>query len=226
MRIKYFGHSCFSVHTGGKELLFDPFITGNPLVENTDISNIKADYILLSHAHADHSSDALAIAKNTDAKIIGIWEISEWAIRNGHSNTHPMNIGGFRDFDFGQLQMVHAVHSSSFPDGSYGGQAAGFVIKSEGKTFYYSGDTALTLDMQLIPLRHQLDFAFFPIGSNFTMDVEDAIKAADFVKCDKVLGMHYDTFGYILVDHQKAAARFTAAGKELTLMNIGQTIEI
>lgn len=226
MKVKYYGHSCFSVHTGGKTLLFDPFISGNPLAKDIDIKSIQADYILLSHAHADHSSDALEIARNNNATIIGIWEISEWAIRNAHSSTHPMNIGGSYNFDFGSVQMVKAVHSSSFPDGSYGGNPAGFVISSEGKSFYYSGDTALTLDMQLIPERHSISFAFLPIGSNFTMDVTDAITAAKFVRCNHVIGMHYDTFGYIVINHQEAINQFNQAGKLLTLMNIGQTIDL
>lgn len=226
MKVKYYGHSCFSVHTGGKTLLFDPFISQNPLASEIDINAIEADYILLSHAHNDHTADALQIAARTNAVIISIWEICEWAGRNGHSLTHPMNIGGYYSFDFGTVQMVKAVHSSSFHDGSYGGQAAGFVIQSEGKSFYYAGDTALTLDMQLIPERHNLSFAFLPIGSNFTMDVADAITASKFIRCNHVIGMHYDTFGYIQIEKQEAVNRFNQAGKLLTLMQIGQSTEI
>jgi L-ascorbate metabolism protein UlaG (beta-lactamase superfamily) len=122
--------------------------------------------------------------------------------------------------------MVKAVHSSSFSDGSYGGNPAGFVIDSEGKSFYYSGDTALTLDMQLIAERHNLNFAFLPIGNNFTMDITDAITASKFIKCNHIIGMHYDTFGYIVVDHQEAVNQFNLSGKLLTLMNIGQTLDI
>jgi L-ascorbate metabolism protein UlaG (beta-lactamase superfamily) len=226
MKVKYYGHSCFSIHTGGKALLFDPFISENPLAKDINIDSIEADYIFLSHAHHDHTADAIAIAKRTGAKIIAIWEISEWAKNQGHENTHPMNIGGFFTFDFGTVQMVKAVHSSSFADGSYGGNPAGFVIDSESKSFYYSGDTALTLDMQLIAERHNLNFAFLPIGNNFTMDVTDAITASKFIKCNHIIGMHYDTFGYIVVDHQEAVNQFNLSGKLLTLMNIGQTLDI
>lgn len=226
MKVKYYGHSCFSVHTGGKTLLFDPFISQNPLVKNVDINSIQADYILLSHAHNDHTADALQIAKNNNAVIIGIWEITEWAIKNGHTSTHPMNIGGSFSFDFGTVQLVKAVHSSSFPDGTYGGSPSGFVISSEGKTFYYSGDTALTLDMQLIPERHTLNFAFLPIGSNFTMDVTDAITASKFIKCNHIIGMHYDTFGYIVINHQEAINQFNQAGKLLSLMQIEQILDL
>lgn len=226
MKVKYYGHSCFSVHIGGKELLFDPFISHNPLAKDIDISSIKADYIFLSHGHQDHLADALTIAANNNSKIVAIWEICEWAGRNGHTDNHPMNIGGFWNFDFGTVQMVKAVHSSSFPDGSYAGTPCGFVISGDDKTFYYSGDTALTLDMQLIPERHNINFAFLPIGSNFTMDITDAVTAAKFVKCNHIIGMHYDTFGYITINHDEAINQFNQAGKLLTLMTIGQTLDI
>jgi L-ascorbate metabolism protein UlaG (beta-lactamase superfamily) len=226
MKVKYFGHSSFSIHIGGKNLLFDPFISPNELAANIDIDTIETDYIFLSHAHQDHMADALHIAKRNNAKIVGIWEISQWAINNGHENTHAMNIGGFWNFDFGTVQMVKAVHSSSFPDGSYGGTPAGFVITGDDRTFYYSGDTALTLDMQLIPERHNVNFAFLPIGNNFTMDVTDAIIASKFFKCNHIIGMHYDTFGYIMINHQEAINQFNQAGKLLTLMQIGQEIDL
>jgi L-ascorbate metabolism protein UlaG (beta-lactamase superfamily) len=222
MKVKYYGHSSFSIHIGGKNLLFDPFISPNELASHIDVDSIEADYILLSHAHQDHMADALRIAGRTGATIIAIWEIAQWAINNGHQKTHAMNIGGYWNFDFGTVQMVKAVHSSSFPDGSYGGTPAGFVVSGDNKTFYYSGDTALTLDMQLIPERHQLNFAFLPIGNNFTMDITDAITAAKFVKCNHIIGMHYDTFGFITINHQEAINQFNQAGKLLTLMDIGQ----
>lgn len=226
MKVKYYGHACFSIHTGGKTLLFDPFISENPLAKDIDINTIEADYILISHAHHDHTADALSIAKRTGATMVGIWEITEWALKNGVTKTHPMNIGGFFNFDFGSVQLVKAVHSSSFPDGTYGGNPCGFVINSEGKSFYYSGDTALTLDMQLIAERHNLNFAFLPIGGNFTMDVTDAISASKMIRCNHIIGMHYDTFGYIVIDHQEAINQFNASGKLLTLMQIGQTLDI
>jgi L-ascorbate metabolism protein UlaG (beta-lactamase superfamily) len=137
-----------------------------------------------------------------------------------------MNTGGRKTFDFGTVQLVKAVHSSSFPDGSYAGNPVGFVIESEEGNFYYSGDTALTFDMQLIPKRTTLNFALFPIGSNFTMDAEDASKAADFVLVNKVIGLHYDTFEFIKIDHEEAKKIFISSGKELILLNIGETIEL
>ena len=129
-------------------------------------------------------------------------------------------------FDFGKVKYVNAVHSSSFPDGSYGGNPGGFIIESEHKNIYIAGDTALTMDMKLIPLRTKLDLAILPIGSNFTMDVEDAIIASDFIECDKILGVHYDTFGYIEINHNDAIRKFFDKGKDLMLLDIGESIEL
>ncbi|MDP2176073.1 MAG: metal-dependent hydrolase [Bacteroidota bacterium] len=226
MKVKYFGHSCFAVNISGKHLLFDPFISPNELCKDININEIEADYIFVSHAHFDHLADLLQIAINTDAKIVAIWEICEWVNKQGYTNTHAMNIGGGWNFEFGNIQMVRAVHSSSFPDGSYGGQAAGFVVKSNENCFYYSGDTALSYDMKLIPERHKLDVAFLPIGNNFTMDIQDAIKASEFIQCDHIIGMHYDTFGFIVIDHDAAINQFNQYGKTLTLLNISQEIEL
>jgi L-ascorbate metabolism protein UlaG (beta-lactamase superfamily) len=137
-----------------------------------------------------------------------------------------MNHGGSWDFEFGNVKYVNAIHTSSFPDGSYGGQPGGFVIEGEHKNIYIAGDTALTMDMKLIPMRTKLDLAILPIGSNFTMDVEDAIIASDFVECDKILGYHYDTFGYIEINHEEAKRKFFQKGKDLMLLEIGQSIDL
>jgi L-ascorbate metabolism protein UlaG (beta-lactamase superfamily) len=150
MKVTYFGHSCFLVEAEGVKILFDPFITPNSLASDIQADTIEADYIFISHGHQDHVYDALSIAKRTGATIVGIWEIAEWAKNNGIENVHPMNIGGKWNFNFGKVQMVQAVHSSSFPDGSYAGEPAGFVFQTEGITFYYAGDTALYTDMQYI----------------------------------------------------------------------------
>jgi L-ascorbate metabolism protein UlaG (beta-lactamase superfamily) len=135
-----------------------------------------------------------------------------------------MNQGGSWTFDFGKVTYSNAVHSSSFPDGSYGGQPGGFIIQGEHKTIYIAGDTALTFDMKLIPLKHQLDLAILPIGDNFTMDVDDAIEASNFIGCDKILGYHYDTFGYIEINHEEAIQKFFKANKDLMLLEIGESI--
>lgn len=226
MKLTYYGHSCFAVQLAGKKLLFDPFITPNELAKEVDINTIEADYIFLSHGHADHVADCVAIAKNTGATVVGAFEVTEWVAKQGVEKTHGMNTGGKWKFDFGSVKCVVAQHSSSLPDGSYGGNPLGFVVTSGEKNFYYSGDTALTLDMQLVPRWAKLDFAVLPIGDNFTMGYEDAVEAARMVQCNQVVGVHYDTFGFIKIDHQKAKQTFADAGSTLHLPAIGQTIEL
>lgn len=226
MRLTYYGHACFAVEAGGKNLLFDPYITPNQQAKHLDINTIKADYILLSHGHGDHVADCAAIAKNNDATIVAAFEVAEWAGNQGINKTHPMNTGGKITFDFGTVKCVNAIHSSVMPDGNYGANPMGFVVTTNDKNFYYSGDTALTMDMQLIPRWAKLDFAILCIGDNFTMGYEDAIEAARMVQCSKVVGVHYDTFGYIKIDRDKVKRAFTDAGITLYLPGIGESIDI
>ena len=226
MNLTYYGHSCFSVVINGKNLLFDPFITGNELAKDININNIEADYILLSHAHFDHVADAETIAKRTGATIIANYETAMWFAGKGIQKYQPMNTGGKWKFDFGTVKCVNAVHSSTLPDGSNGGNPMGFIIITDEMNFYYAGDTALTLDMQLIPLFADIDLAILPIGDNFTMGLEDAVQAAKMVQTKLVIGVHYDTFGFIKIDHQKAIDLFKNNELELKLPAIGETIEI
>ncbi|GAB4415244.1 MAG: metal-dependent hydrolase [Bacteroidia bacterium] len=225
MRITYYGHSCFGIETGGIHLLFDPFISPNERAAHIDIDAIPADYLLVSRAHGDHIADVLRIGQRTGACLVSTFEVVSWFARQGLTRNQPMNHGGQWAFDFGTVKLVPAVHSSSFPDGSYGGNPAGFVVRTPDKTFYYSGDTALTYDMKLIGEYEDLDLAFLCIGDNFTMGIEDAVRAADFIRCDDIVGMHYDTFGYIQIDHAAASSAFARAGHRLALMEIGETIE-
>ncbi|UYW01620.1 metal-dependent hydrolase [Flavobacterium agricola] len=224
MKITYLGHASLAIETNGKHLIVDPFITGNELAKHIDVNALKADYILLTHAHGDHVGDVELIAKNTGATIVSNAEIASYYQTKGF-NAHPMNHGGSWTFDFGKVRYVNAIHSSSFPDGSNGGQPGGFVIEAD-KNIYIAGDTALTYDMKLIPMRTVLDLAILPIGDNFTMGVEDAVIAADFVAVNKVLGYHFDTFGFIKIDHQKAKNIFQNNKKELLLLEVGSNIEI
>lgn len=226
MKITFYGHNCLGIEIRGTHILVDPFITGNDLAKDKiDIETLQADYILLTHAHSDHILDAEAIAKRTGAVIVSNFEITSHYEAKG-IEVHPMNHGGSWKFEFGKVKYVAAIHTSSFPDGSYGGQPGGFVIVGEHKNIYIAGDTALTMDMKLIPLYVKLDLAILPIGDNFTMGVDDAIIASDFVQCDKVLGVHYDTFGYIEIDHEEAKRKFYEAGKDLMLFEIGESIEL
>lgn len=227
MQLNYFGHSCFSVQIEGKTILFDPFITYNELAKDiVTADTVNADFILISHGHTDHIADAVAIAKRTGARVICAWEIHEWLNKQGVSNTHPMNTGGKWDFGTFIVKCVVAHHSSSLPDGSYGGNPMGFIISSSAGNFYYSGDTALTLDMQLVTRWAKLNFAVLPIGDNFTMDVSDALECAKMIDCNTVIGVHFDTFGFIKIDHEKARNIFTDAGKKLHLVKIGETVSI
>lgn len=226
MEITYYGQSCFLCDMGGTKVLFDPFISPNPLASEIELDSIECDYILLSHGHADHTADAEYLLKKTGATLIANYEIVSWYQSKGIENAHPMNTGGKAQFPFGTVKMVNAVHSSSFPDGSYAGTAAGFVVESAARSFYFAGDTALTQDMKLIGERYHLDFAFLPIGDNFTMDAEDALVAANYVNVKKIIGMHFDTFPYIEVDHVEVLELARRAQKEMILMEIGQTIEL
>lgn len=226
MKITFLGHATLLIETGDKILLVDPFISGNDKAKDKiKLEDIKPDYILVTHAHQDHILDVESIAKASDATIVSNYEIAVHYQEKGFK-AHPMNHGGNWNFDFGNLKYVNAIHTSSFPDGSYGGQPGGFIISSKGKDIYIAGDTALTMDMKLIPLSTKLDLAVLPIGDNFTMGIDDAVLAADFVACDKILGYHFDTFGYIEIDHGLALKKFSDSGKKLHLLEIGDSITI
>lgn len=225
MNITYLGHAGLSVEVAGKHLVVDPFISGNPLAKSVDLASLKADYILVTHAHQDHILDVEAIAKRTGAKVISNFEIVTYFENKGIVG-HPMNHGGSWQFDFGTLTYTNAIHSSSFPDGSYGGQPGGFILESTEGVIYIAGDTALTYDMKLIPLKCKLNLAVLPVGDNFTMGYKSACIAADFVACNRILGYHYDTFGYIEINHQDAIEYFKAHHKELNLIKIGESINI
>jgi L-ascorbate metabolism protein UlaG (beta-lactamase superfamily) len=221
MKLTYYGHSCFAVEINEKHLLFDPFVTDNPLAKSVDIKKIKADFIFVSHAHFDHIADVVTLAKQTGAVVLANFEIYSWLGRNGVKNARPLNPGGSFSADFGGVQCVNAIHSSSFEDGTYGGCAGGFVVESPEGNFYYSGDTALTLDMKLVSETTQLKFAVLCVGGTLTMDAEEAIRAAALLQCKEVMGVHYDTFPSIKIDHAAAKDRFQSKGLTLHLLPIG-----
>lgn len=225
MELRYLGHSSFWLGIGNKAIVFDPFISPNEKASSISIDELTCDVLLQSHAHEDHIADSVAIAKKNESIVVSSFETVNWFEKQGVKG-HPMNIGGNKDFGFFQVKMVHAVHSNCFPDGSYAGTAAGFVLSAEGKNVYYAGDTALTMDMNLIGEEFSIDIAILPIGDNFTMGIKDAIKAAQFVGAKRVIGMHFDTFGYIEIDHDEASKAFKDAGLELQLLNINQSINI
>ena len=227
IKITFYGHGCFGASVNGYNFLFDPFITPNENANHINIDEIPADFILISHSHEDHVVDVESIAKRTGAKLISNFEIVDWFSSNcGLKNSHPMNHGGSWEFEFGKVKYVNAIHSSTFASGDSGGNPGGFVIESNDGCFYYAGDTALHMDMKLIPMQFNLNFALLPIGDNFTMGIDDAIIAANFVETDKVVGLHYDTFGYIKIDHQKAKEKFRKKNLTLLLPKIGEEITI
>jgi L-ascorbate metabolism protein UlaG (beta-lactamase superfamily) len=227
MKITWFGHACFLVEVKGINLLFDPFISGNPLAKDVvDIDQIKADYILISHGHGDHFLDTERIVKSTNALVIANNEIIGYLGDRGISKGHPFNTGGSYKFDFGTVKFVYAAHSSVMPDGTFAGIPGGFIVHSDEGNFYFAGDTGLTYEMKLIGNYHKIDFALLPIGGNFTMDADDALIASYYIKCNKIIGMHYNTWDIIKIDTQQAIDKFKKAEKELVLFNIGETKEL
>jgi L-ascorbate metabolism protein UlaG (beta-lactamase superfamily) len=236
MKLLYHGHACFSVDcTPSKShparLLFDPFFTSNPSVPKARktpaaLRKIPCDYLLVSHGHFDHIEDAASIASRSGARVLAGFEVGQWLQNQGvaQSQIQPFNLGGTARFPFGSVQMVSAVHSSSLPDGSYGGVAAGFVVRTPKASFYYSGDTALTLDMQWIPRKGPLRFAVLCLGDAFTMGPEDALEAARLIECDDIVGVHFDTWPPLKINHAAAKRLFAKAGKTLHLPKPGDLL--
>ena len=225
MKVTYYGHSCFSVQISGKTILFDPFIRPNPLAASVDVEGLKPDYIFITHGHGDHIADAVEIAQRSGALVVSNYEVIEWLAKQGVSNGHGLNTGGSKSFEWGKVKFTVAVHSSTMPDGSPGGIPGGFVVESSEGNFFFAGDTALTLDHQLIGRMHKLDFAILPIGDNFTMSAEDAAICAEFIGAEKIMGVHYDSFPPIKIDKDKAKEVFATAGRTLYLPAIGEEIE-
>jgi len=225
MRITYYGHSCIGVDTAGHQLLFDPFISGNPLAKHVDLDSVPATQVLLTHGHGDHVMDAEAILKRTSATLITNYEIATWYGKKGIEGAIGMNLGG--SVAIGELRVRYTIshHSSELPDGTYGGNPGGFVVEGPEGAFHHAGDTALTLDMQLLK-RFDLKFACLPIGDHFTMGVDDAIEAAKLMGVKTVIGLHYNTFPPITIDTDNAKAAFQKAGITLLLPSIGETIDL
>lgn len=227
MKLTFLGHASLLIELDQYTLLVDPFISGNPKANKiVDVGQLSPDYILVTHAHQDHTLDVENIATRSGATIISNFEIVSYYENQGLKKVHPMNHGGKWKFDFGTLKYVNALHTSSFPDGTYGGQPGGFILSAEGKNVYIAGDTALTMDMKLIPMTTKLDLAILPVGDNFTMGVEDALIASAFLECPKIMGYHFDTFGFIEINHQQSQKTFADAGKQLLLLDIGQSMDI
>jgi L-ascorbate metabolism protein UlaG (beta-lactamase superfamily) len=196
--LTYYGHATWGLETKGTTILFDPFFTGNPLTPVT-ASDVRANVIILTHAHGDHYGDTVEIAKRTGATVISNFEIVNYCQKQGVANAHPLHLGGGHAFPFGRVKLTIAFHGSSFPDGTYGGNPAGVLLEFEGKRLYNAGDTALFSDMSLIG-HAGLDVALLPIGDNFTMGPEDAAAAAKLLRARTVIPQHFNTWPLITQD--------------------------
>jgi L-ascorbate metabolism protein UlaG (beta-lactamase superfamily) len=205
VELTYHSHACFGITVGETHLLIDPFLSGNPLADVSP-DEVKADYILVSHGHGDHVGDTVEITKRTGAMTISNFEIQGWLQGQGVERSHPLHIGGGHDFPFGRVKLTIAHHGSALPDGSYGGNPAGFLLTLEGKKIYHACDTGLFYDMKLIG-EEGLDVAILPIGDNFTMGPDDALRAVQLLAPKIVIPIHYDTFDVIKQDPTSFAAR-------------------
>ena len=225
VQLTYHGHSCFGIQVGGTNLLIDPFLTDNDLAD-VGPDQVQADYVLVSHGHGDHVGDAVAIAKRTGATTISNFEIQNWFLDQGVESAHPLHIGGGFDFPFGRVKLTIAHHGSALPDGSYGGNPAGFLLTLRGKKIYHACDTGLFYDMKLIG-EEGLDLAILPIGDNFTMGPDDALRAVKLLEPKAVIPIHYDTFDVIQQDPHAFAQRVEAeTSAKCVVLEAGETYDL
>ena len=225
LKITHHGHSAFEISGGKYNILIDPFITGNPKAR-VKATELKPDFIVLTHAHCDHFGDTLELAKNNDATVIAVHELSEYLLSKG-VKSHGMGIGGQKDFPFGKIKFTMARHSSSLESEQlYMGEAAGVLITIDGKTIYHAGDTGLFYDMKLIGEMNNIDLALLPIGDNYTMGIDDAVKAAEFLNCRTVSPMHFGTFPVVDTDPVEFKRKIESIGKKCVVLPIGEAVEI
>jgi len=225
VKVTWYGHACFLIETNGTKLLTDPFLTGNPLAP-VRVGNVEADYILVSHGHGDHVGDSVAIAKRTGATVISNFEIQNWFVGQGVENVHAQHIGGGYDYPWGRVKLTIAHHGSGLPDGTYGGNPVGFLFYIEGKTIYHACDTGLFYDMRLIG-EEGIDLAILPIGDNFTMGPDDALRAVKLIEPRQVVPIHYNTFDVIKQDPHAWARRVESeTSAKVVVMGPGDTLEL
>jgi L-ascorbate metabolism protein UlaG (beta-lactamase superfamily) len=225
LKMTWYGHACFLIESGKTKLLTDPFITGNPL-SPVQANEVEADYILVSHGHGDHLGDTLDIAKRTGATVISNYEIQNWIVKQGFENVHPQHIGGGFDYPWGRVKLTIAQHGSALPDGTYGGNPCGFLFYIQGKKIYHACDTGLFYDMKLIG-EEGIDLAILPIGDNFTMGPDDALRAVKLIEPTHVIPIHYNTFDIIKQDpHAWADKVKEETSAKVTVMKPGDVLEL
>lgn len=228
MKLTYYGHSAFQIETNGTTLLFDPFITGNKHTEGVVTADaLHPDVILLTHAHSDHWGDTVEIAKRTGALVVANFEITQYlSEQHGYDNIQPMNTGGSWTFDWGRVKQTYARHSSSFPDGTYGGNPNGYLVEIEGKCLYDLGDTDPFYEMTWIGEEYDVDVALMPIGDCFTMGPQDAVRAARMIQPKLSLPLHYNTFPYIEVDVERWTNLMREGGFQTKVPAPGETLDL
>ena len=223
-KLTYLSHSAWLIETGNFTIAIDPFLEGNPMAK-TKPEDIKADFIIVTHAHGDHLGDSVPMAKASGGTVISNFEIANYCGEQG-VNAHPLHIGGSREFDFGRVKLTPAWHGSAFPDGSYGGTPAGCLVTAAGKTIYHTGDTGLFMDMQLIGEMNDIDIMLVNIGDNFTMGIDDAVQACSFVKPETAIPMHYNTFDVIEADPNEFKSKVEQNGIGCRVLAFGQEIDL
>ena len=224
LKTTFLGHSAFLFDDGVHKVIIDPFITGNPSAK-IKAKDIKADYVILSHGHGDHFGDAVEISQKCGAQCIAVFELANILQREG-ANAHPMHIGGKKEFPFGKIKFTIAQHGSSIASGEYAGLAAGIILEMGGKKIYHTGDTGLFLDMKLIGEMNKIDAMFLPIGDNFTMGIDDAVKAVEFVKPNVAIPMHYNTFSIIEANPEEFKSKIEKNNFACKIMEVGETFKI
>jgi len=226
LTLRFHGHSCWELDDGRHKVLIDPFLTGNPLADVRAEAFDALDAILVSHGHGDHLGDAVEIAERTGALVVSNFEITSYCTTRG-ANGHPMHIGGGRSFPFGHVKLTIAHHGSTGPAGEALGNPVGFVVTMGGKKAYHAGDTGVFLDMQLIAeLNGPLDAALLPIGDNFTMGIDDAVKAAELVGAGVAIPMHYDTFEPIRANPREFVEKVARRGLRAVVVEPGSSYDL
>ena len=219
MQIKYLGHSAFELKFNDKKVLIDPFLVLSP---NYDVNGVTD--IFVTHGHGDHLGSAIEISKKTDAKITAVFELANYCASKG-ANTNGINIGGWLDFEWGRVLPVVALHSSSTPEGIYAGCPCGFIFEIENKVIYHAGDTCLNGEMKILGELYQPDIAMLPIGGNYTMDIEQAVIASEWLGASGIIPMHYNTFDAINVDITEFERQIRNKGKIPLVLKVGQTLD-